>query len=77
MQKRITEWLVSSYTSLDLAAYKNNIFSSLVKSSLVKLETSCTVILPPMVSVLRLNVTSLASTLKRQIFNFCVTYLWH
>ena len=32
--------------------HKNNIFSLLVKSSLVKLETSCTVILPPMVSVL-------------------------
>ena len=35
-----------------LTTYKNNIFSLLVKSSLVKLETSCTVILPPMVSVL-------------------------
>ena len=31
---------------------KNNTFSSLVKSSLVKLEISCTVILPPMVSIL-------------------------
>ena len=46
--------LVSSFTSLDLAAslgrYKNMIFSSLVKSSLVKLETSYTVVLPPTVS---------------------------
>ena len=33
------------------AADKNNIFSSLIKSNLVKLETSCTVILPPTVSV--------------------------
>ena len=51
----ITEWLVSSFTSLDSTASlhtENNIFSLLVKSSLVKLETSCTVILPPMVSVL-------------------------
>ena len=32
--------------------FKNNIFSLLVKSSLVKLETSCTVILFPTVSVL-------------------------
>ena len=32
---------------------QNNIFSSLVKSSLVKLGTSSTVILEPMVSVLR------------------------
>ena len=31
---------------------KNNIVSSLVKSSLVKLETSCAVIFPPTVSIL-------------------------
>ena len=35
-----------------LQTKNNNIFSSLIKSSLVKLETSCTVILPPTVSVL-------------------------
>ena len=50
----VTVRLVSSFTSLDLAAslgrYKNMIFSSLVKSSLVKLETSYTVVLPPTVS---------------------------
>ena len=50
----ITDWLVSSFICLDSAASqltKNSIFSSLVKSNLVKLETSCTVILPPMVTV--------------------------
>ena len=52
---RITVRLVSSFTSSDLADSpytKSNIFSLLVKSSLVKLETSCKVILPPTVSVL-------------------------
>ena len=42
----ITVQLVSSFISLVSAA------SVHTKSSLVKLETSCTVILPPMVSVL-------------------------
>ena len=36
---------------------KNNIISMLVKSSLVKLETSCKVILPAMVSVLWIQLT--------------------
>ena len=46
--------MVSSFKSLDSAAsgHTKNIFSSSVKSSLVKLETRCTVILPPTVSVL-------------------------
>ena len=51
----VTVRLVSSFTSLDSArslCTKNNIFPFLVKSSLVKLEISCTVILPPMVSIL-------------------------
>ena len=50
----ITVQLVSSFTSLESAATQRtkNIFSLLVKSNLVKLETSCTVIIPPTVSVL-------------------------
>ena len=47
----ITVRLVPSFTSLDSAASlhtKNNIFSSLVKSTLVKVETSHTVILYPL-----------------------------
>ena len=47
--------MVPSFTSLDSAALlhtKNNILSSLVKSSLVKVETSCTMILPPTASIL-------------------------
>ena len=51
----ITAWLVSSFTRLHQTASLNTnkiIFSSLVSSSLVKLETSRTVILPPTVSVL-------------------------
>ena len=51
----ITVWLVSSFISWDSTAslHTNNTISSfLVKSSLIKLETSCTDILPPMVSVL-------------------------
>ena len=51
-----THRLVSSFTSLDSAVSlhtKNNIISLLVKSSLIKLETtSRTVILPPTVSIL-------------------------
>ena len=55
----ITVWLVSSFLSLDKAALQhanNNILSCLVKvkSNLVELETSCTVILPPPVSGLLL-----------------------
>ena len=46
----ITVRLVSSFTSF--TAYKKNVFTLLVKSSLVKLETSFTAILPPTVSVL-------------------------
>ena len=48
-------WLVSSLTSLDSTISlhtNNNIFPFLVKSSLVKPESSHAVILPPMVSVL-------------------------
>ena len=56
----ITVRLVSSFASLDstasLHAY-NNIFSFLVKFSLANLETSRTVIIPHMVSVLCLNYT--------------------
>ena len=60
-QKTLTVWgyttllLVSSFTSLDLAAslHKNDrTFSCLVKSNLAELETSHTVILPPSMSVL-------------------------
>ena len=43
---------------IQLRHYKqipNNMFSPLVKSSLMKLESSCTVIFPPMVSVLRIR----------------------
>ena len=52
--RRITVRLVSSLTRLDSTASLNlgsNTFSSLVKSNLVKLETSCTVILPLNASV--------------------------
>ena len=52
---RITVWLVSSFTSLDSTWSlhpNNNIFSPFVKSNIVKLETNCTVMLPPMVIVL-------------------------
>ena len=55
----ITVRLVSSFSSLDSTASqhtKNHIFYFLVKSNLVKLETSCTVIILPRVSVLWLNV---------------------
>ena len=65
----ITEQLVSSFTSLDSAASlhtKNNIFSCLVKSSLVKRETSCTVILPPTLSVL-LIILSFTLRLWREV----------
>ena len=58
----ITVWLVYSFTSLDSAASlhtKNHIFSSLAKSSLVKQETSCTVILPSMVNALWCNITKI------------------
>ena len=51
----IIVWLVSSLTRLHWTASLNTnkiIFSSLVSSSLVKLETSCTVIVSPTVSVL-------------------------
>ena len=48
----ITVELVSSFTSGASLNTKNYKFSSIAKSSLVKLETSCTVILPPTVSVL-------------------------
>ena len=50
MGVRIIPWLVSSLTKLDSSASlhtNNNIFSSCVKSKLVKLETRRTVILPP------------------------------
>ena len=50
----ITVWLIPSFTSLDSTAplhTNNNIFPFLVKSNLVQLETSCTVILFPTVSV--------------------------
>ena len=46
LQRTLTVWLISSFTSLDSTASlhtKNNIFSYLVMSTLVKLETSCTV----------------------------------
>ena len=46
----ITVRLVSSFTNLDTTASlhpNNNIRSLVVKSSLVKLETNCTLILPP------------------------------
>ena len=51
---RITEWLVSSLTRLDLTKEENILFvcNETVKSNLVKLETSCTVILNPTVSAL-------------------------
>ena len=52
---RITVWLVSSLTRLELTNERNIIlfvFSEAVKCNLVKLETSRTVILPPMASVL-------------------------
>ena len=51
----ITVWQVSSLTRLDSTASllrNNNIFSSLVISNLVNLETHCTVILPLAMSVL-------------------------
>ena len=49
--------LVSSFTSLNSAdsLHTKNIFSLLVKSSLVKLETNCIVILPLTVTVLCSN----------------------
>ena len=50
----ITVCLVSSLTRLDLTKYENMllfVYSEAVESNLVKLETSCTVILPPTVSV--------------------------
>ena len=52
---RITEQLVSSLTRLELTNERNLIlfvFSEAVYCNLVKLETSCTVVLPPTVSVL-------------------------
>ena len=55
---RITAQLVSSFTSLDSTASlhtNNNMFSSLFKSNLVKLETGNTVIILPTVSVLWIN----------------------
>ena len=55
----ITVLLVSSFTSMGSTASihtNNNTFSFLVKSSLVKLETSRTVILFPTVSDLSLKV---------------------
>ena len=58
LAESITVQVVSSFTSLDSAAsllHKNNIFSPLFKSTLAKLETSCTMILPPTVSVLWLK----------------------
>ena len=51
---KITVRLVSSLTRLELTNEGNVIlfvFSEAVKYNLVKLETSCTVMLPPMVSV--------------------------
>ena len=52
---RITVWLVSSLSRLDLTKKEKMlllVFSEANESKLVRLETSCTVILPPTVSVL-------------------------
>ena len=59
----ITVQLVSSFTRLHWTASLNTnkiIFPSLISSSLVKLETNHTVILPPTVSVLWMVLTALA-----------------
>ena len=48
---------------------KNNIFSSLVKSSIVKLETICTVILSPTVSVLWCGQPSVCLTFTLKDFS--------
>ena len=68
----ITVWLVSSLTRLEMTNEGNIIlfvFSEAVYCNLVKLETSCTVMLPPTVSVLWLCATSDATTLSLS--------LWH
>ena len=55
----ITVCLVSSFTSFDSTASlltNNDIFSFLVKSNLVKLETSRIAILPPTVTVLSIHI---------------------
>ena len=52
---RMTLWLVSSLSRLDLTKKEKMlllVFSEANESKLVRLETSCTVILPPTVSVL-------------------------
>ena len=65
----ITAWLVSSFTRLHQTASLNTnkiIFPSLVSSSLVKLETSRTVMLPPTVSVLCIMLTYLTFVIFRR-----------
>ena len=55
---RITVDLISSLTRLDLTTEENMLLfvcSEAVESNLVKLEASCTMILPPIMSVLRLH----------------------
>ena len=47
---RLVNWFTSLYSTASL--HTNNIFSFLIKSSLDKLETSRTVILPPLLSIL-------------------------
>ena len=52
---RIFVWLVSSFTRLEVTNEGKTLLfvcGEAVESKLVKLETSCTVIVPPMVSVL-------------------------
>ena len=53
--ERITVWLISFLTRLDLTEELNMVSfvcSETVQSNMVKLETSRTVIIPPLVSVL-------------------------
>ena len=56
-------------------AYKNKIFSLLVKSSLVKLETSWSVILPPTVSVLWLYCLELLLYYVEYIYSYVKLYV--